>query len=84
MLAIYKKELRAYFTSVIGWMFLAFFLAFVGLYVFLYNFLKSDNIQKMIYTLLLPLYFLKPKEKLHLQQNKLAMQILDRILPQAS
>ena len=38
MLAIYKKELRAYFTSVIGWMFLAFFLAFVGLYVFLYNF----------------------------------------------
>ena len=42
MLAIYKKELRAYFTSVIGWMFLAFFLAFVGLYVFLYNFLKGE------------------------------------------
>lgn len=39
MIAIYKKELRAYFNSVIGWLFLAFFLAFVGLYVYLYNFL---------------------------------------------
>lgn len=42
MLAIYKKELRTYFTSIIGWMFLAFLLAFVGLYVFLYNFLKGQ------------------------------------------
>lgn len=39
MIAIYKKELRAYFNSVIGWLFLAFFLAFVGLYVYLYNLL---------------------------------------------
>ncbi|MGN1084420.1 MAG: ABC transporter permease, partial [Lachnospiraceae bacterium] len=41
MIAIYKKELRAYFNSVIGWLFLAFFLAFVGLYVFLYNLLNG-------------------------------------------
>lgn len=39
MIAIYKKELRAYFNSVIGWLFLAFFLAFVGLYVYLYDLL---------------------------------------------
>lgn len=41
MIAIYKKELRAYFNSIVGWLFLAFFLAFVGIYVYLYNFLKG-------------------------------------------
>ncbi|MBQ9767118.1 MAG: ABC transporter permease, partial [Lachnospiraceae bacterium] len=41
MFAIYKKELRAYFNSVIGWLFIAFFLAFVGLYFFLYNLLEG-------------------------------------------
>lgn len=38
MIAIYKKELRTYFTSIIGWLFLAFFLAFVGIYMYTYNF----------------------------------------------
>lgn len=37
MIAVYKKELRAYFHSIIGWLFIAFFLAFIGLYFFLYN-----------------------------------------------
>lgn len=37
MSAIYKKELRAYFNSMIGWLFIAFFLVFVGIYFFLYN-----------------------------------------------
>lgn len=37
MLAIYKKELRAYFNSIIGWLFIAFFLAFIGIYFFLNN-----------------------------------------------
>lgn len=41
MLAIYKKELRAYFNSIVGWLFLAFFLAFVGVYVYLYNMMKG-------------------------------------------
>lgn len=41
MLAIYKKELKAYFNSVIGWLFIAFFLAFVGVYVFLFNLLQQ-------------------------------------------
>lgn len=39
MLAIYKKELRAYFNSIIGWLFIAFFLAFIGIYFFLNNLL---------------------------------------------
>lgn len=37
MSAIYKKELRAYFNSIIGWLFIAFFLIFVGIYFFVYN-----------------------------------------------
>ena len=37
MLAIYKKEMRSYFTSIIGYLFLAFFLALLGLYHYLQN-----------------------------------------------
>lgn len=37
MLAIYKKELRSYFTSLVGYVFIAFFLAIIGLYFYLYN-----------------------------------------------
>ncbi len=37
MTAIYKKEMRAYFNSIIGWLFIAFFLAFIGIYFFLNN-----------------------------------------------
>ena len=37
MLAVYKKELRAYFTSMIGWVFIAFMLVLVGLYFMVYN-----------------------------------------------
>lgn len=38
MLAIYKKELRQYFSSMIGFAFLAFFLAIIGVYTWVYNF----------------------------------------------
>ena len=31
MLAIYKKELRQYFNSMIGFVFLAFFLVIIGI-----------------------------------------------------
>lgn len=37
MTAIYKKEIRSYFTSIIGYLFLAFFLALLGLYHYLEN-----------------------------------------------
>lgn len=62
MIAILKKELHAYFTSVLGWMFLAFFLAFVGLYVYLYNFLNQSTFigyplqgVTLVFSLLIPL-----------------------------
>ena len=41
MLAVYKKELRQAFTSIFGYVFLAFLLALVGFYVYTLN-LKGD------------------------------------------
>jgi ABC-2 type transport system permease protein len=37
MLAIYKKELRSYFTSMIGYVFIAFFLVIIGVYFYFQN-----------------------------------------------
>ncbi len=37
MLAIYKKELRSYFTSMIGYVFVAFFLVIIGIWFFIQN-----------------------------------------------
>ncbi len=41
MLAVYKKELKSYFTSMIGWVFIAFFLVLVGLYFMVYNLMNG-------------------------------------------
>ena len=37
MLAVYKKEMRTYFTSIVGYLFLGFFLALIGLYFYVQN-----------------------------------------------
>lgn len=37
MLAIYKRELKSYFYSMIGYVFIAFFIAFAGIYFMAYN-----------------------------------------------
>lgn len=37
MLAIYKKELRSYFNSMIGYVFMAFFLVIIGVWFFIEN-----------------------------------------------
>ena len=37
MLAIYKKELRSYFTTMIGFIYAALFLAIIGIYFVVYN-----------------------------------------------
>ncbi len=37
MLAIYKKELKSYFTSMTGYVFIAFFLCIIGIYYVAYN-----------------------------------------------
>ena len=41
MFAIYKRELRAYFHSFIGLLFMAVILFFVGLYYTVYNLLSG-------------------------------------------
>lgn len=41
MFAVYKKELRSYFTSMVGWIFIAFFLFFAGLYFMIYCLLNG-------------------------------------------
>ena len=38
MLAIYKKELKSYFHSMIGYVFMAFFLVVIGIYMYALNF----------------------------------------------
>ncbi len=62
MLAIYKKELRAYFTSIIGYVFIAFFLMIIGIYFYLQNlFSRSPSFEytlsgtTFIFVLLIPL-----------------------------
>ncbi|NLL00590.1 MAG: ABC transporter permease [Clostridiales bacterium] len=62
MLAIYKKELRAYFTSMIGYVFIALFLAIIGIHFYMYNLLnRVANFEytvaqvSFIFVLLVPL-----------------------------
>lgn len=62
MLAIYKKELRTYFTSMIGYVFLAIFLLIIGIYFFVQNlFYRYANFEytlssiAFIFVLLVPL-----------------------------
>ncbi len=37
MLAIYKRELKSYFQSMVGCVFVAFLIAFTGIYFMAYN-----------------------------------------------
>lgn len=49
MIAIYKKELRSYFSNVIGWVFMAFFLVLASLFFFLYNLLQGSLDFSIVY-----------------------------------
>ena len=42
MIAVFKKELKSYFTSMIGFVFLAMFLVIVGLYFMIYNLINQS------------------------------------------
>ena len=50
MLVIYKRELKSYFTSVIGYLFLAITLIFTGICCSIYNlYLKSPFFEEIVY-----------------------------------
>ncbi|SFR57098.1 Gldg family protein [Anaeromicropila populeti] len=66
MLAIYKKELRSYFHSMIGYVFIAFFLAIVGIYFYAYNMVYGLanfeyvlNTINFLYIILVPILTMK-------------------------
>lgn len=61
MLAVYKKEMRAYFTSIIGYLFLAFFLALIGLYFYVVNLVDgSPNVGQALSTVCIFFILLVP------------------------
>ncbi len=53
MSAIYKRDLRAYFTSPVGYVFVAAFLFVMNLVFFLMNMLTGENRLAMCYTIML-------------------------------
>lgn len=62
MKAIYKKELRSYFTSFLGYLFIAFFLLFIGIFQYRYNlslgyanFARAINGTATFFLLLVPM-----------------------------
>ncbi len=62
MFAVYKKELRQYFQSMIGFVFLAFFLAIIGIYTWANNFYGAMgnfeltlNASSFLFVLLIPI-----------------------------
>lgn len=55
MLAIYKRELKSYFRSFIGFLFIAVTLFFLGLYFSVYNLMNGYPYLRMWYPAL-PFY----------------------------
>lgn len=53
MLAIYKRDLRAYFTSPLGYVFIAAFLIITNLIFFVTNLLTGSNALTTVYTVIL-------------------------------
>ena len=53
MLAVYKRDLRAYFTSPLGYVFIAAFLIVTNLVFLLTNLLTGSNAIGTVYTVIL-------------------------------
>lgn len=61
MKAVYKKEIRAYFNSITGYLFLSFFLALIGLYFFAQNIYSANpNFSYALYGVRFYFIFLIP------------------------
>ena len=66
MLAVYKKELKQYFTSMLGFVFIAFFLVITGLYFMIFclmnqmaNFSYVMNGIQFLFVLSVPILTMK-------------------------
>jgi ABC-2 type transport system permease protein len=73
MLAIYKKELRAYFTSMTGYVFIAIFLVIIGIYFLIQNLLyASANLEQTLssFTFLIALLIPLLTMRLMAEENK--------------
>ena len=61
MLAIYKKELRAYFNGMTGWLFLFFFFLVVAIYSYVYNVMsRFPEFEYVLYSISLMFTLLTP------------------------
>lgn len=61
MLAVFKRDLRAYFTSPIGYVFIAIFLVLANLFFYIYNILsQSSDLTNLFANLLFLLSFIIP------------------------
>lgn len=61
MLAIYKKELKSYFHSMIGYVFMAFFLVVIGVYMFAINLVgQSANFDYVLNSIIFVFIILVP------------------------
>lgn len=47
--AIYKKELKSYFSNVTGFVFIAFFLVVIGIYAGVINFIQGSSLFEYVY-----------------------------------
>ena len=50
MFAIFKREIRSYFQTVVGWLFIAAVLALYGLYFYAYNLRSGSPYVCLLYT----------------------------------
>ena len=61
MLAILQRELKSYFDTMIGWVFIAFMLLFIGFYVMMYNLnMGYGNFEYVLYALTFVYLFAVP------------------------
>ncbi len=61
MLAIYKRELKSYFTSMIGFVFMGLFLAIMGIYTVVYNLVNAySNFEYVLNSLSFALIIIIP------------------------
>ena len=81
MSAIYKREVRSYFHSVIGWLFVAVILFFMNLYAVIYNLVQgypyvSSSLQQSMFIFIIAIPILTMRSLAEERKNKTDQLIL--------